>query len=131
MKLDNIRIKFSRNFLIVPKILVSKKNFGSGPFDRSWSGSNRTSYRREINVWIFFKFWREPTSGPEREINCFYSFLSYILRWREKFLSEKKNYQTFLMYTLGLVIGHFDNFHIFRIRIPILFSLSYALDRCR
>jgi hypothetical protein len=34
-------------------------------------------------------------------------------------------------YTLGLVVGHFDLFHTFRIRIPILFSLSYALDRCR
>jgi hypothetical protein len=38
---------------------------------------------------------------------------------------------TFCNYTLGLVIGHFDFFHIFRIRIPILFSLAYAIDRCR
>ncbi len=32
-------------------------------------------------------------------------------------------------YTLGLVIGHFDFFHIFCIRIPTLFSLPYALDK--
>jgi hypothetical protein len=31
----------------------------------------------------------------------------------------------------GLVIEYFDFFHTFCIKIPILFSLSYALDRCR
>ncbi len=41
-----------------------QKNYEPGPFDWSKFHSNRIHYRWEINVLIFFKFWRESESGP-------------------------------------------------------------------
>jgi hypothetical protein len=64
MKWDNTQIKNSQNFFNRAKKNPVQKNYGPGPFDWSKFHSNRTYYRWEINVLIFFKFWREYKCGP-------------------------------------------------------------------
>jgi hypothetical protein len=78
----------SKKLQIFTRLKIKKIFFCKNPESVKLALSGFINYCAHWNFFPFFMIC-EKWARTEREINCFYSFLSYILRWREKFLFEK------------------------------------------